>query len=64
MGTQLVASVTRSSMDVPRNVLGCYFAESTPVSKPFVYELDCDRADARATLAGLVTWEVTSTPPA
>ena len=62
MGTQLVASATRSSVDVPRNVLGYYFAESTPVSKPFIYELDCDRADARATLAGLVTQEVTSTP--
>lgn len=34
----------------------CYFAKSTPVSKPFVSELYWDGADVRATLAGLFTW--------
>lgn len=54
---QLVASATWSSVDVPRNALGCYFAVSAPVTKPFVYELDGERADARAPfgLAPLVT---------
>lgn len=34
----------------------CCFAKSTPVSKPFVSELDWDGADVRAILAGLFTW--------
>lgn len=40
---------------MPKNVLGYYFAENNLEIKPFGHELDWERADVRATLAGLVT---------
>lgn len=42
-GTQVAASATQSSVDMPRDPLGYYFAVNVPVIMAFVYELGWDK---------------------
>lgn len=48
-GAQFMASAPWSSVDVPRNALGAVLQLGPPITKPFVHDLDWDRADATAT---------------